>query len=284
MMKWLIPAKTFLLGEYAAIQGHSAMLLTTTPCFEFGLGEKPGSERIHPDAPAMRWWNKTGLQHQAYYWIDPYQGLGGLGASSAQFVGAYCASHALLNQPLCIENIIADYLTCMDHHMGLKPSGYDVLAQMYEQCVYINQNNHQQQVYNWPFSDLNFILLRTGQKLATHEHLKNSTPTTSLEALNPLVHRAKLAFESKNSALLVDAVNQYHQALLQMNLVSTHSLDKIQELKHYSDILAIKGCGAMGADVLLILVKPEKSHHLIESLTQEGWKIIASNNQLYMKN
>ena len=36
-MKWSIPAKTFILGEYAAIAQRSAILVTTTPYFEVKL-------------------------------------------------------------------------------------------------------------------------------------------------------------------------------------------------------------------------------------------------------
>ena len=39
-MKWRIPAKTFLLGEYAAVAGESAIVLTTSPCFELSLANE----------------------------------------------------------------------------------------------------------------------------------------------------------------------------------------------------------------------------------------------------
>ena len=50
---WTIPAKTFLMGEYAALAGESALLLTTTPHFELSLTDNPGLHGIHPDSPAF---------------------------------------------------------------------------------------------------------------------------------------------------------------------------------------------------------------------------------------
>ena len=51
---WSIPAKTFLVGEYAALKEQSAILLTTTPCFELRLTSQPGLHGIHPQSPAGR--------------------------------------------------------------------------------------------------------------------------------------------------------------------------------------------------------------------------------------
>ena len=57
-MKWFIPAKTFLLGEYAALAEASAIILTTTPCFELSLSSKKGLSGIHPKSPAGLWWQQ----------------------------------------------------------------------------------------------------------------------------------------------------------------------------------------------------------------------------------
>lgn len=91
-MKWLIPAKTFLLGEYAALAGASAILLTTYPCFELTLTSKNNQlSEIHPKSPAGVWWQQQHLDH-GLIWNDPYTERGGLGASSAQFLASYLAS------------------------------------------------------------------------------------------------------------------------------------------------------------------------------------------------
>nr|WP_256594408.1 hypothetical protein [Legionella pneumophila] len=65
-MKWQIPAKTFLLGEYAAIAGEPAILLTTSPCFTLTLTENAKLEGIHPESPAGLWWQKINAIPLAY--------------------------------------------------------------------------------------------------------------------------------------------------------------------------------------------------------------------------
>lgn len=87
-MIWRIPAKTFLLGEYAALAQGSAMLLTTNPCFEFGLCDQ-NKGFIHPDSPAGQWLKLQALGDSPTHWFDPYEARGGLGGSSAEFIGAY---------------------------------------------------------------------------------------------------------------------------------------------------------------------------------------------------
>lgn len=57
-----------------------------------------------------------------------------------------------------------------------------------------------------------------------------------------------------DSNSLVDAVNTYHQRLLEMGLTAEHSQQQILQLKTDKNILAAKGCGALGADVLLVVV------------------------------
>ena len=78
-MNWKIPAKTFFLGEYAAVAQEPAILLTTTPSFMLTLKEEPGLEGIHKNAPAGLFWQDKNMRHGLKF-HDPYQTAGGLGA------------------------------------------------------------------------------------------------------------------------------------------------------------------------------------------------------------
>src|SRR4051812_39210067 len=109
-MKWQIPAKTFLIGEYAALVGHSAILLTTTPCFELSL-EPSEKNFIHPESPAGLWLKKQEANIKLT-WKDPYQGQGGLGASSAQFLSCYLATCYLQNKTVELEQLLQAYEAC----------------------------------------------------------------------------------------------------------------------------------------------------------------------------
>ncbi len=280
-MIFKFPAKTFLLGEYVALQDGPAIILTTEPCFEVGLTDKQEAPMIHPDSPAGQFWTHSGMT-ETLTWFDPYNGIGGLGASSAQFLGAYAAYLSIHDKPLAEQALLEAYWSSsFKEGQGIRPSGYDMLAQAQSGCVYLHRKQAVNQVYPWPFSDLAFVLLHTGEKLATHHHLQALCLTDAISLLAPIVERGKKAFEEKNSALLVEAVNAYHQQLMRLDLVAPQTKAHITCLSDNSDVLALKGCGAMGADVMLALVPSHRLTAVITSFSAEGFSVLASSRNLY---
>lgn len=282
-MKWRIPAKTFLLGEYAALQQAGAIILTTSPCFEVALVEGKHSSTIHPQSPAGQWWATHTIPNYSLEWTDPYHGCGGLGASSAQFIGAYLASCHLLHIKPEKEVLLEAYFQCAWNGEGLKPSGYDVIAQSQSRCVYINREQQITQSFDWVFNDIGFLLLHSNQKLATHYHLRSTQLPTGLDRLATIVEQGKQAFEQSNSALLIESVNAYQQTLSNLKLTAKHSLEQIEELKKQGSILAIKGCGALGADVLLLLIPQEYMEQQTHYFRLQGWTVLGSSQSLYAK-
>ncbi|MFC3908034.1 hypothetical protein ACFORL_02915 [Legionella dresdenensis] len=278
-MNWHIPAKTFLVGEYAAIAGGAAIILTTSPCFQLTLTDY-AEQTIHPESPAGLWLSQSNIT-QAIDWHDPYQGIGGLGASSAQFIGVYladCENQGI--EPDC-DSLLTAYYQNAWQGRGLKPSGYDVLAQTQHGCVYINRQKNLMQNFDWPFADLGFLLLHSGHKLATHHHLQAINPDYPVERLSAISEQAKLAFETANSNLLVQAVNDYQHELARSGLTAHHTLEIVKQMKGADNVSAIKGCGAMGADVLLLLVPQTALLNKINALQNDGWKVLASSHNLH---
>lgn len=282
-MKWLIPAKTFLIGEYVALHGGPALILNTRPCFEMTLTNKAGLHGIHPQSPGGKWWLKQEIHTQGLAWHDPYGGLGGLGASSAQFLGAYIAAQSIkigsLNA-ISIHELMDDYLQSAWQGVGRMPSGYDVLGQYLQGCAYIH---HQQRCYKtmpWPFQDLAFILLRTGIKIPTHEHLNC---LDLKDHLNDLIETAELgcqAFQARDSQKLIDSINIYHKQLKRRNWVSLHTLECIERLYETFQPMAIKGCGALGADVLLMLIPSTYLDAYVQELITQRWDVLATNQDI----
>lgn len=279
-MKWQIPAKTFLLGEYAALAEGSAIILTTTPYFELSLTDEDESSLIHPQSPAGKWWAQN--QHSEIFlkWYDPYNGRGGLGASSAQFLACYWATCHLDHKKFDVHSMLEAYYQTSWTGEGLRPSGYDVIAQTKIGCVYINKQKNSVESYPWVFEDLSFLIIHTGVKLATHHHLMKTTLPTNISYLSSLVDKAKLAFEQLNSTQLINAINEYHQILCSLNLVAEHSLELINSIKANPEVVAIKGCGALGADTILILTKRTDILSLRKKLEDQKWIILASENNL----
>ena len=281
-MMWQIPAKTFLLGEYAAITEASAIILTTTPYFELSLTDSEQLTGIHPESPAGVWWHQQKYSGKGLSWNDPYNGLGGLGASSAQFLASYLASSSLENQIPDLTAMLRSYHQSSWSGIGLRPSGYDVIAQSQQGCVYINKQKKTVLSYDWPFKDLSFLLLHTGIKLATHHHLQaaNLPLPHQIEELSLIVDEAKQAFDQINSEQLLRAINNYHHQLNELNLVAQHSLDFINQLKTHPEVLAVKGCGALGADILLVLTARHDAQYLKDRLHSQNWSVLATEKNL----
>lgn len=265
-MEWQIPAKTFLLGEYAALVNGGAIILTTAPCFKISLSPNPGLRGLHPESPAGRWWALAGFSDYGLDWYDPYNGCGGLGASSAQFLGAYFATSYLNQQQPTQAKMLDAYWQCAWNGQGIRPSGYDVIAQSLSGCVHINRGEHQCWSSPWPFDDLAFMLVHTGNKVATHHHLQETQLSNNIEPLNQLVHTANQAFDSVDGVLLTQAINGYYQTLLKMNLVHEETQHLVEQFLDLDGVLAAKGCGALGADVILLLTTksalPTVEHHM----------------------
>ncbi len=283
-MKWLIPAKTFLLGEYAAVAEASAIVLTTTPCFELSLTSEKGLGEIHPQSPAGLWWQQQNSSDYGLLWQDPYKGCGGLGASSAQFLGCYLANCHLQNKIPDMKTMLQAYYQCAWTGTGLRPSGYDVIAQSQQGCVYINKHQQTMQTFAWPFEDLSFFLIHTGTKLATHHHLKETPLPQQIDYLSSLVDKAKQAFQQINSELLIHCINQYHEKLTELNLVAEHCAQLIKQFKKEPRVIAIKGCGALGADILLIITTRKNAPILNKKLLSDNWKILATESSLFASN
>lgn len=283
-MKWLFPAKTFLVGEYIALQGGPAIILTTAPCFEVSLTNTPGLHGIHPASPAGEWWLKQNIHTHGLNWHDPYQGKGGLGASGAQFLGAYMASQFLLLEAkeTSIEptTLLNHYLQVTGKSAGTLPSGYDVLAQLVKGCALIHQQRAVYQSTAWPFPDLAFILLRTGTKIPTHEHLSTFDLQEKLTDLTLTANMAYHAWKIADSAQLIAAVLAYHEQLKNRNWVADNTLQHIETLEAWLNPLAIKGCGAMGADVIMLLLPTLDLTSTCEKLTTEGWQVLATSRDV----
>lgn len=281
-MNYLIPSKTFFIGEYAALNHGPAILLTTYPCFEMSTQKNQKNQIfLEEKSPGHRWWSQLKTKEELLYWLDPYHGLGGMGASSAQFIGAYLLSFDFKSKDFSLESLMMAYQEFAWSGLGVPPSGYDLLAQIFNQCVYIHRDKKIYEGFGWPFKDLSFFLIHTGSKLATHQHLASLSPMDSNELLFSLVEKAKQAFILSDRFLLIEAINDYHQVLLKRSLVAEHSLIFIEAFQKNPDVLAIKGCGAMGSDLLLLLVDKTKKALIQENLLAQSWKIIATEKDLY---
>jgi homoserine kinase len=227
-----------------------------------------------------RIWRKQHLKDKNIAWIDPYEGLGGLGASSAQFIGSYLAACFVQEKKPQIHEMLDAYYACAWSGEGLRPSGYDVVAQIHYGCVYMNRTKQKLYCHAWPFAEISFLLVHTGTKLATHHHLQKTTLPQEISVLSALVDQAHEALRLRNSDVFIKCINDYHYHLEQMNLVANHSLQLINEYRTYPEVLAIKGCGALGSDVLLMITYTDNLDVLQQRLYKNKGTILATEKKL----
>jgi len=268
------PSKTFLLGEYAAMLGHPALILNTQPYFELHI--ERGDFRINgiePQSPAGKFISNfqdifAGLRIN---FIDPHQLQGGLGASSAQFLLIYSLSQTLqtagldfaaiqdklsllkAEQQSFIQGLLKTYLEYAWNGEGLAPSGADLIGQFFGKLTWVDNSTQMNQCFNWPFAELSWVLLRTGTKVATHQHLKQLANIPG-QAFAGFLNLAWQGLQDVDAAKFIQAVKGYAEVLSQHGYVIESTQNLLAKLSKLSYILVAKGCGALGADIVLCIV------------------------------
>lgn len=276
-----------MLGEYAVLNGGPCLIVTTEPSFTMTVDDnKPASlTHIHKDSPA----GKLYYQHHALlknlniHFENPYMSLGGLGASSAEFLCMYQLISALQDQPIKMDELLQTYWQVAFNGEGAKPSGADVIAQFHQGLCFYYPKEAYCESYTWPFNDLSFILVHSGHKLKTHNYLRSQARIPYLPALSTSVLQAHEALLKQQPTQFIDAFIQFGNALKDLHLVTNETLQLLETLSKDKNILAAKGAGAMGADVIVLLSEKQHKTSLINKLTQMGLATLATEDHLCCK-
>ncbi|MCB0367825.1 MAG: hypothetical protein KDD68_20645 [Bdellovibrionales bacterium] len=279
------PGKTFLLGEYAVLGGSPALLVSTGPRFsvELELGQSGSCEGIHPNSPAGRWVRQQNLlfQNASVRFVDPHGGKGGLGGSSAQFLGVYTwsilAETPMTEWPSALnpQKLWQAFRSVAWDGQGLPPSGADVMAQFMGGITQFQSQPFNLQSPRWPFADLSFSLFRTNKKVATHHHL-GSMQGTHFGELKPDLDRALAAFHHGNAQVFIASLQSYGRQLMDMGLVDDEVIPLVEKLRVVPEVQAVKGCGALGADILLALHHPADKGAVVSAAEKLGLAYEAS--------
>lgn len=249
MQELTAPSKTFFIGEYAVLAGYPALVATTPPYFRLTIAPAAAPEfiGIHPDSPAGKFWAAEIQSPVSMRFHDPHEGRGGYGASTAQFLLLYQWVHQIENWD---HPQLKDLLACYKRYAGSKPSGADILSQAVGGFVIVNPQQALVEKTDWPFHEMTWQLHHTGEKCATHTHL-DSLSERDFSPLGKIAESAIQAFRAKNRSDFINCINQYYQTLLAMDLVQASTVQLIHDYLEQPKIIAAKGCGALGADVVL---------------------------------
>jgi mevalonate kinase len=286
------PSKTFLVGEYAVLGRFCAILLSTHPRFNldcFLVGEPAENDDTSHVGGQSPFYVLTRdyadvFSHYRLKFSDPHSGGGGFGASSAKFLMAYRAVTLIKNEEFSISKALEYYRAIS---AGLKdnvrPSGADVAAQYNGGVTYLSPTSDPKDI-GWPFKDITALIFKTGVKIQTHKHLKGlkqaKPARAEYSALSSVVDMAYSAFTDRSCDLLIRAINKYAELMLDMRLVHPATKTILDKLGKSQDVLAAKGCGALGADVVLVLCGSTSKEQTKTFATSLGLAYVSSSDNL----
>lgn len=264
MVTLSVPGKTFFCGEYLALLGGSTLLLSTGPRFQLKVdlrGDRPQTDIFHPKSPAGLYLKQYEEYFSKYHFefVNPYK-VGGFGGSTAeylllnavhQFGEGLWTEHQL---DLDVRKALYDYRD-LPAESALKPSGADLVAQACGSVTAFERRSGRIEVLSWPFTNLSFVLFSTGNKLPTHTHLPSLTPAAldTFEALEEPCRQVWDAFVKGSEGQALIGLNEVASTLRKLGLQNENSMKLCNELSLVPGVRAVKGCGAMGSDVILVV-------------------------------
>jgi len=277
-MKYFVPSKTFLTGEYSVLVGGAALGLATSPNFEISYLQQSAPDIFHVDSPAGRYLKKN-KKSLAIHFHDPYlsRGVqGGFGRSTSEYFAA-AIPDLLKNKKTPVE-IKEEYLSFFEKE-NVKPSGMDLLIQYLGGVAYVNPVDNKYKSLAWKFSELNFFLISTGLKIKTHEHLAG-LDLKRIEDLPQYSNQVIDSYLNKTSDKFLQSLKAWTEHLKQRQLTHLSALDFKQTLEKIENVKLVKPCGALGADVMIVFFDHDKKEQVYEDLRQRKMKIQASREDL----
>lgn len=291
-LKLSVPGKTFFIGEYLALGGGPTLVACSSPRFKLKVKMQSSGKGvisgIHEASPAGLYYAKHRKDFSSFQleFVDPYEGRGGFGASTAQFALLYAVknwSGTMLiesERQIDIRELLQDYTEVAWNKKGTPPSGADLVAQVRGGVTYFEKRKSQLKSWGWPFANLDFLIVPTGFKVATHEHLQGlqGREFTSLEDSALM---AVESFQNANGPLLIESIRLYREELqkLELTLPQTHET-LLSFAKEQPKILAAKGCGALGADTLLVVFEAQDREDVIQYLVSKNLHAVAGSQEI----
>lgn len=278
-----VPGKVFLLGEYLVLYQGPAILAAVSPRFEFQLGTTgiPLKSLFHPNSPAGLFLkNQTKLHDRCVEFRDPYDGHGGFGSSTAEFLFALSVVES---SSLSWQRALSHYLELFDEEN--RPSGADLITQLTGGIVHYQPElrtvDSLAEAFDWNGLMVFSAAHQRGRKVKTHDHLKQLSLSSSLtHSLKVVVESAKQAIDSMDAPGLGKAFDQYAQLLNSEGLECQATLEDRMALRELDGVLGVKGSGALQSDVILVLTSVygakglDRKRKILEVAEQRGLKLI----------
>lgn len=245
----LVPSKTFLLGEYSVLEGGPALVLAHGPYFEF---DPKSVTSFHPNSPAGRF--SEDFKLKSFGFKDPYLGAGGFGGSTAELILANKSS-----QTFKATKPLLQYYYGLPEHLEKPPSGADLACQneflgKKAGLLFFQKKPLDFKKINWPFKGLDFLIYKTNRKVKTFEHLKGLKDKSFLD-LKAISNSAVEALNKKNQEGFLKLLKDFTAVQLSCGLLADETKAFLGKLNNVPNLAAARGCGALGADVICLLVR-----------------------------
>jgi hypothetical protein len=263
-MTYTVPAKTFLIGEYSALVGGSVLGLATGPGFEVQYNAMTDHKfPFHADSPAGKLYfqNKNLLNKSRITLTEKFKNLGGFGKSTAEYLSALIPLLELKSENF---NQIRKQYQALSSGSA---SGADLAIQYFGKVTYFDGLHNCYSSVDWKFKDYDFILVSTGNKLKTHEHVSS----LNLDDIKkfPLVSDPIVQLYFNDSAqIFFQGLKEWSTFLAGQGLQSPLSLHIKNSLESNADVICAKPCGAMGADVIMVICEMDKSTHVQKVISE----------------
>lgn len=277
-MKYFVPSKTFLTGEYSVLVGGAALGLATSPCFEISYLPQNIFDTFHVESPAGRYLKKKEKNLNIHF-HDPYlaRGVqGGFGRSTAEYFAA--AIPDLLAKKKNPVEIKEEYLGFFEEEK-VKPSGMDLLIQYVGGVAYVHSVDNEYKSLAWKFPELNFFLISTGLKIKTHEHLAQMD-LKRIEELPQYSNQVIDAYLNKTSDQFLQSLKAWTEHLKLRKLTHLTALELKESIEKIQNVKLVKPCGALGADVMIVFFDHQNKDQVYADLKKQNFKIQASREDL----
>ncbi|MBC7456658.1 MAG: hypothetical protein H7235_00150 [Bdellovibrionaceae bacterium] len=282
-MKLLIPGKTFLVGEYAVLVGGKAPGVATEPYFVTDFSQQHMTT-VHENSAAGLLLKSIGQTELEINSVINSYGFGGFGQSTAEFIATWFHNHTVhdTDVPTFLKNIFNQYRELFDINSDLKkikPSGADLITQLLGKVTYFDPEVIHSKSLNWIFPELEFDIISTGIKVATHDHLA-SLNLKSLEPLCEMTENVLSAYLSVNQNNFLAAMKQWSLKLIDLDLQHNHSLDLKQLLEKCPEVILAKPNGALGADTITVFYQSANKNQVREYLKNNNILYVTGSDSL----
>ncbi|MEO7241344.1 MAG: hypothetical protein ABIW85_00420 [Variovorax sp.] len=284
-----------ILGEYAVLAGGAAIVAAMAPRFgAVPLEGKPGWHASSPAGKLERWATAKGLDVPAFRLNDPWNGAGGFGGSTAEFVLLY---HALAEQTKWSLSAVGAHRMYRELTAGdpVPPSGADLVAQWSGGVVRFDpvpgSIEPRGAVFDWRKLLVFSATHQPGRKVATHEHLAvladhgfdGSAEPPLVAVLRAILadFDQALSLSNTDDQVVGAALTRYAQVLSKAGFESPEASEDRRALCEIPGVLGAKGCGAMLTDAVIVLATDAPARaDAVRLATARGLRLVNGLNGL----